>query len=115
MEVTVEMLGSFFTVLLALASAIVSFWAVAKVVKELQQPSKDREKRIDELEKKTSLNTHAINVLNEASRLMLKSQTVVIEHLTTGDHVSDLEKVNDEIREFLWGHISAVPPKEGDE
>lgn len=83
-------------------AAIVTLWAAVKVAREIGQPSKDRNKKLEELETRADENKARIDELSESTKILLQSQTVVIQHLITNDHKDQLEKMHDRIQEYLW-------------
>lgn len=100
-----EMLGDFIIVLFVLLSALVSGWSAVKVLNEMRKPSVDREKRITMLEQRAEENALHIRDLNAATKLMLKSNSVMIEHLKGGGHEEDLDDMANELKQYLWNHL----------
>lgn len=98
----VEDLGTFFGVLLFGCAAIVTLWAAVKVAREIGQPAKDRNKKLEELETRADENKARIDELSESTKILLQSQTVVIEHLISNDHQEQLVKMNEKIHDYLW-------------
>lgn len=104
-----EAIANAVIVILLFCGGFVTLWSCWKIVREIRKPTMDREKKIqelennvNELEEKVQSNNSHIKTLDETTRLILKSNTVMIEHLISGDHVDNLRKVNDEIRTYLW-------------
>ncbi len=104
-ELTMEMVGTFCIVLFVLISALVSVWSAVKVVREMRAPGIDREKRIEALERRADENATHISDLNAATKLMLKSNSVMIEHLKSGGHEEELDKMAQELNQYLWNHL----------
>ena len=102
---TYEQVSGAMVVLLVACAAVASLWSAWKVIKEMRAPQENRDKRISTLEAQANENREAIRELKASSRLMLKAETVIIEHLVTGDHQSELTEMNDELHTYLWNHI----------
>ena len=88
-------------VLLAICSAVGVIWQTHRIVNEARQPQEDRLKRLERVETHLSDDNERLKDLEEASRLNLRAQLVIIQHLTTGNHTEQLEKVQDKIQLYL--------------
>ncbi len=102
---TFEQVSTAVIVILICCAALVSIWSAWKVIKEMRKPQELRNERLKQLEKQAEDNKTAITDLKEATRLILKSQTVVIQHLTTGDQQENLAEINEEVQKYLWNHL----------
>lgn len=91
------------TTILAICAAIIAIWNVYKIKKELDRPAEDRGKRLNEVESKLNNDDKRLKDLEEASRLNLKAQLAIIDHLTSGNHTAQLIEVNQEITDYLLG------------
>ena len=102
---TYEQISSAVIVFLVVCATVASIWSAIKVIKEMRKPQEVRDAKISYLEAQAKENKQAIKELKSSSRLMLKAETVIIQHLTTGDHQEDLVEMNDELHAYLWNHI----------
>ena len=97
-----EDVGTAIGVLLFCCAAVMTLWGAWKVVREISKPSSERAKKLDKLEEQSKDNSTRIDELTQSVRLLLQSQISVIDHLTTGDHVQQLEKMSERLRDYIW-------------
>lgn len=97
-----EDIGTFFGVLIFLCASTITIWSAVKIVKEASKPSKDRNHKLEELEHRADENASRIDELSSSTKILLQSQTVVIEHLISGNHKDKLEQMNEKIQDYLW-------------
>ena len=91
------------TTIVAICAAVIAIWNVYKIKKELDRPAEDRIKRLSEVETKLDNDNKRLKNLEEATRLSLKAQLAIIDHLTSGNHTAQLMEVNQEITDYLLG------------
>ena len=91
------------TTLLAFCAIMVAIWSAYKVIKEAKQPSEDRLKRLEDVEEHLDNDNKRLKDLEKASRLSLKAQLAILDHLTTGNHTEQLKDVRLEIQNYLLG------------
>ena len=91
------------TTIVAICAAVIAIWNVYKIKKELDRPTEDRVKRLNDVEAKANNNDKRLKNLEEATRLSLKAQLAIIDHLTSGNHTDQLIEVNKEITNYLLG------------
>lgn len=91
-------------VILAALALVAAVWNTYKITREAYQPTEDRIRRLEVLEEHDENDNKRLEALEEESRLVLKSQMVIIEHLMTNDGTPKLEETKDEIYSYLIGH-----------
>lgn len=89
------------TTILAFCAILVAIWSAYKVIKEARQPSEERLKRLSDVEEHLDNDNKRLKDLEEATKLNLKAQLAIIDHLTTGNHTEQLKGVKEEIHEYL--------------
>lgn len=99
---SLDEIGTFMGVLLFGCAAVVTLWAAVKVAREIGQPARDRNRKLEELEERADENKARIDELSNSTKILLQSQTVVIEHLITNDHQEQLVQMNEKIHDYLW-------------
>ena len=89
------------TTLVAICAIIIAFWNVWKIKKEATKPSEERVRRLEDVEEHLDNDNRRLKDLEEASRLNLRAQLVIIDHLTTGNHTDQLKGVKEDIQKYL--------------
>lgn len=89
------------TTILAFCAILVAIWSAYKVIKEARQPSEERLKRLSDVEEHLDNDNKRLKDLEEATKLNLKAQLAIIDHLTTGNHTEQLKDVKTEIQDYL--------------
>jgi hypothetical protein len=88
-------------VILAALALIGAVWNTYKIAREAHQPTEDRVRRLEVLEEHDANDNKRLEELERESRLVLKAQMVIIEHLMTSNGTPQLQEVKDEIQAYL--------------
>lgn len=88
-------------VILAACALIGILWNTYKISKEARQPAEERIRRLEVLEEHDENDNKRLEQLDRESRLILKAQFVIIEHLMTSNGTPQLQEVKDEIQTYL--------------
>lgn len=89
-------------VLLAACAAFSSLYGVFKIVKELKHPNEERDKKLHVMQEKIEAEEKRLDDLTDATRILLRAQLCVIDHILDGDnHLTSLESSRVEITEYL--------------
>ncbi len=99
--VTFEQIQSAFILLLEMCAAVAIIWSALKIVREVRKPRIDMERRIEEHERMLRDDNKRLDELAETSALQAKLLLQIAQHLVYGDHVDDLKKAADEMRDYL--------------
>lgn len=98
-------LQSSVAIILLACTTFMTLFNTFKMFRELHAPSADRLKRLEQVEQSMEEYGHELNDLKQAQRLNLKAQTVIIEHLTGGNHTEQLNSIREEIQGYLISKI----------
>lgn len=88
-------------VIICFCATVVTIWNFVKVVREMRRPTEERNDKIEELERKLASDKAVLDVLEKESKLTLRGQLLIIEHLTTGNHTDQLDALMDEMQDYL--------------
>lgn len=89
------------TTILAVCAIVIAVWNVYKIKVEASRPTEERTRRLQEVEEHLDKDNRRLKDLEEATKLNLKAQLAIIDHLTTGNHTEQLKAVKEDIREYL--------------
>ena len=78
-----------------------AIWGVYKIYNEWKKPNDDKTKMLLEHDKKIKDVEERLSKIEEMENLTLKSMMVLINHDITGNGVSQLKEIRDEIQEYL--------------
>lgn len=95
--------------LAGLCAAVLSIWGVAsKVSASVKQPYKELFARVDKLEDRVERNEDhlekdlkKLDKLSRISQFDLRNQSLMLEHLATGNHNKELEEAAQETKRFM--------------
>lgn len=105
MTVGYDDLQSTVTIVLLAATTFMTLFNTFKMLKELHAPSADRLHRLEKVEQSMEEYGKELSDLKDAQRLNLKAQTVIIDHLTGGNHTAQLSEIREEIQGYLLSKI----------
>jgi len=91
----------FFQTVLAICGGVSIIGGAIKLIISTFNPYKKLIKEVDEHDEKLSNNDDRLKELEDGTKMLLKCQLVVIEHLTTGNHIDKLKETQEELQEFL--------------
>ena len=92
-------------ILLLACTTFMTLYNTFKMVRELRTPNADRLHRLEAVEQSMEEYGRELDDLKQAQRLNLKAQTVIIEHLTGGNHTEQLTAIREEIQGYLLSRI----------
>ena len=78
-----------------------AIWGVYKIYKEWKKPNDDKANMLMDHDDKIKDNEKRLSKIEEMENLTLKSLMVLINHDITGNGVSQLKEIRDEIQEYL--------------
>lgn len=105
MNVGWDELQSTVAIVLLACTSIMTIYNTFKMVREVHAPSAERLRRLEEVERSMEQYGHELDELKQAQRLNLKAQTVIIDHLTGGNHTEQLNNIREEINGYLISRI----------
>lgn len=87
--------------ILYICGFVASVWGLWKIVKEWKKPSEDLKAKVDEHEEVLKRDHERLKSIEESDKMMLQCLLVIINHDITGNGISNLVDVRDELQEFL--------------
>lgn len=76
-------------------------WGLWKIVKEWKKPNDDLKAMVEEHEEVLKRDHERLKSIEESDKMMLQCLLVIINHDITGNGISNLVDVRDELQEFL--------------
>ena len=92
---------TFAVVLLAIVATWNTLWSGYKNYMEAKKPSNDLKTIVTEHAGMLDRDNKRLRELEDSSKLLLRGLSVLLEHEIKGNHVEQLEKVKDDINEYL--------------
>ena len=89
------------TTIVAFAAIVMAIWNMRKIYMEAKQPSKQRDKRLQEIETHLDNEDKRLEDVENVSKLTLKAQLAIIDYMTDGQDNSKLNSIRAEIEEYL--------------
>lgn len=74
---------------------------LAKIITEIRKPGLTVAKMLDNDNKRINKLRADMDKLNDAMRLLMKSNLILLDHMGEGNHVGEMNKMEEEIRDFL--------------
>ena len=72
-----------------------------RIIKGLKKPADDVASKLDRDNRRLNKLEEELTYLNKSVSLMIKSDLVILGHLQTSNNTGEMQKMEDEIREFL--------------
>ena len=82
-------------------SACVAGGWLTKIITEIRKPGLTVAKMLDNDNKRIKKLREDMDKLNDAMRLLMKSNLIILDHMSEGNHVGEMDKMEKEIRDFL--------------
>lgn len=83
------------------AACVAAGWLV-KIMKALKKPSEDINEKLDRDKKRLDDHDDAIRYIEKAIPIIVRTLSVLCEHLETGNSTGKISKQRDEIQNFLY-------------
>ena len=74
---------------------------IISIVKWWKQPDKDRDKMLNEHEKKLDNDHKRLMELEESNKIMMQSMLALMSHAIDGNHTEDLRQARDDLQKYL--------------
>ena len=88
--------------IIVLLGLIAAIWSVYKIIKEVAEPRKALEKKVDTLETWHKEDHKRIKEIDEQQKLILKSLYLMIEHEITGNGMTDFKSIKTDIERIIF-------------
>lgn len=92
-------------IFLAMCGSIVTIGGagvvIYKLYKRAKQPDNERDKKMNEHEKKLENCTQRLDSVEGGMAVLMKSNLAIMNHLIDGNHLDDLKKATDDLQEYL--------------
>ena len=87
--------------LLYLCGAIATIWGAYKIIKEIKKPSDDLKATVKKHDELLTKNKEEIKEIEEGQKVICKSILAMINHELTGNDVTNMKKMRDELQDYL--------------
>ena len=87
--------------LLFLCGAIATVWGVYKIIKEIKKPNDELKATVRKHEEYLEKDKAEIEEIKEGNRVICKSIMTMINHELSGNDVSNMKKMRDELQNYL--------------
>ena len=84
-----------------LCGVIVTVWGAYKVIKEVKKPSEDLKETVKKHEELLIKDDAEIKEIEEGNKVICKSIMTMINHELSGNDVTNMRKVRDELQNYL--------------
>lgn len=98
---TMENIEITFVVILAACSAFASLFGVYKIFKEMRQPQRERDRRLDEIECKLANDKKDLEEITECLTIMLECHLLTMDHILDGNDVKAIGEMRKRLEKFL--------------
>ena len=92
-------------VLLSICGGVTTIWGVVKVYREARKPTEERNEKLQDLDDRIQDNEEVLEEISDAMPLLLRSITLIIDHMVSGDGKEDLEECQQEIKLYLIDQV----------
>lgn len=86
---------------LYICGIIATVWGAYKIIKEVKKPSNDLKETVKKHEEYLKKDRNEIEEIKEGNKVICKSIMTMINHELSGNDVSNMRKMRDELQEYL--------------
>ena len=86
---------------LYICGIIATVWGVYKIIKEVKKPGNDLKETVKKHEEYLKKDRNEIEEIKEGNKVICKSIMTMINHELSGNDVSNMRKMRDELQEYL--------------
>ena len=94
-------LGNFFVVFLSLCGVISIVGGAYMTIKQLRKPRDDFHEQVNKHEEYLQSDHERLNAMEEDNKILCKGILVLINHEITGNDISNMRKIRDELQQHL--------------
>lgn len=87
--------------LLAICAFISAIWGVYKIIVELKKPNEDLKTQVEKHGQLLDQDNKRLKHLEDLSKIQVKSNLAMINHMITGNGIDKMKEMRDEIQEFM--------------
>lgn len=82
-------------------SFVAGLWTLWKIVKEIRKPNDDLKAKIERHDKFLDNDNKRLKEIESSDQMMLRSLLAIINHEITGNGITTMKQIRDELQEFL--------------
>lgn len=86
---------------LYICGIIATVWGAYKIIKEVKKPSNDLKETVKKHEEYLKKDRTEIEEIKEGNKVICKSIMTMINHELSGNDISNMRKMRDELQEYL--------------
>lgn len=86
---------------LYICGIIATVWGAYKIIKEVKKPSDDLKETVKKHEEYLKKDRNEIEEIKEGNKVICKSIMTMINHELSGNDISNMRKMRDELNEYL--------------
>ena len=86
---------------LYICGIIATVWGAYKIIKEVKKPGNDLKETVKKHEEYLKKDRNEIEEIKEGNKVICKSIMTMINHELSGNDISNMRKMRDELQEYL--------------
>ena len=87
--------------IMGFCSLVAGLWGVWKIVKEVKKPNEDLRKEVNKHTELLNSDNMRLKEVEDSNKMILQCLLVIINHDITNNGYEELDKVRDELQEYL--------------
>lgn len=87
--------------ILYLCGVVATIWGLYKIIKEIRKPGNDLKETVKKHEAYLKEDRTEIEEIKEGNKVICKSIMTMINHELSGNDISNMRKMRDELQEYL--------------
>lgn len=82
-------------------SFVAGLWTLWKIVKEIRKPNDNLKAKVEKHDKFLDNDNKRLKEIENSDQMILRSLLVIINHEITGNGITTMKEIRDELQEFL--------------